>query len=79
MVNSVARTGKILNTNLGGTTSFSEGDTVIILAGEISRGLLLFDPAGTLGVISSLSDQSTFSVTTCALSVDINSILGESF
>ena len=45
------------------------------ITGEIGKGFLLFDPAGTLGVISSFTDETDFVVTTHALSIDVQSIL----
>ena len=79
MVNNVARTNKTLNTTLGATTSFTSEDTITILTGEVGIGLLIFDSSGTLGVISALTDTQNFTVTTYALSIDIQSILNLSY
>lgn len=80
MVNNIGRTTKTLNTSLGGTTSFSPSDNLTIITGEIGTGLLIFDSAGTLGVISSFVDtENDFVVTTYALSIDIPTILSLSY
>lgn len=80
MVNNIAKTTKILNTNLGQTTSFTPSDNLTIMTGELGLGLLIFDSAGTIGVISTFTDvQSNFTVTTYALSIDISTILGLSY
>ena len=80
MVNNIAKTTKILNTNLGQTTSFTPSDDLTIMTGELGLGLLIFDSAGTIGVISTFTDvQSNFTVTTYALSIDISTILGLSY
>lgn len=80
MVNNIAKTTKILNTNLGQTTSFTPSDNLTIMTGELGLGLLIFDLAGTIGVISTFTDvQSNFTVTTYALSIDISTILGLSY
>ena len=46
-----------------------------IVTGKIGKGFLVFDPTGTLGVISSFTNEQNFMVTTYALSIDIPSIL----
>lgn len=80
MVNNIAKTTKTLNTNLGQTTSFTPSDDLTIMTGELGLGLLIFDSAGTIGVISTFTDvQSNFTVTTYALSIDISTILGLSY
>ena len=80
MVNNIGRTTKTLNTTLGGTTTFTPSDNLTILTGTIGTGLLIFDSAGTLGVISTFTDaQSDFTVTTYALSIDVQTILGLSY
>ncbi len=80
MVNNIAKTTKILNTNLGQTTSFTPSDNLTIMTGELGLGLLIFDSAGTIGIISTFTDvQSNFTVTTYALSIDISTILGLSY
>ena len=80
MVNNIGRTTKTLNTNIGGTTSFTPSDNMTILTGELGLGCLIFDTSGTLGVISSFTDvQSDFIITTYALSIDVQSILSLSY
>lgn len=80
MVNNVGKTTKILNTTLGGTTSFTPNDNLIILTGEIGIGLLVFDSNGTLGVVSAYTDsESNFVITTYALSIDIQGLLNLSY
>lgn len=79
MVNNVGKTTQVLSTNLGETNSFTSSESITILTGEIGKGLLLFDPAGTLGVISDYTSESNFTVTTYALSIDIQSILNLSY
>ena len=74
MVNNVGKTTKILNTQLGATTDFLT-ETIQIITGELGLGFLLFDPKGTLGVITSFTDTTNFTVTTHALSIDIETIL----
>lgn len=75
MVNNVGKTTQTLSTNLGEATLFTTSENITILTGEIGKGFLLFDPAGTLGVISSFTDETDFVVTTHALSIDVQSIL----
>lgn len=75
MVNNVGKTTRELNTNLGETTQFTSSDDIIVIAGEIGRGFLIFDSIGTVGVVSNFTDETDFSVTTHALSIDINNIL----
>ena len=80
MVNNIAKTTKTLNTTLGATTSFTSSDDIIIITGELGIGLLIFDSAGTVGVISTFTDaQSDFIVTTYALSIDVPTILSLSY
>lgn len=75
MVNHVGKTNIILSKNLGDTNQFSSSDDITIIAGELGVGLLVFDPEGTLGVISSFTSGNDFIVTTYALSIDIQTIL----
>lgn len=75
MVNHVGKTNVILSKNLGDTNQFSSSDDITIIAGELGVGLLVFDPEGTLGVISSFTSGNDFIVTTYALSIDIQTIL----
>jgi hypothetical protein len=79
MVNNVGKTTQTLNTNLGETTPFTTSENITILTGEIGKGLLLFDNAGTLGVISDYTNDTSFIVTTYALSIDIQTILNLSY
>lgn len=76
MVNNVGKTTQTLSTNLGETNSFTSTETITLLIGEIGKGLLVFDPVGTLGVISDFTDETNFIITTFALSIDIPTILG---
>lgn len=75
MVNNIGKTTQILSTNLGEETSFTSQDLVTILTGELGVGFLMFDSAGTLGVISTFNSENDFVVTTYALSIDISTIL----
>lgn len=75
MVNNVGKTTQTLSTNLGETTPFTTSENITILTGEIGKGFLLFDPVGTLGVISNFTDETDFVVTTYALSIDVQNIL----
>lgn len=80
MVNNIGRTTKTLSTSLGGTTSFTPNDNLTILTGVNGVGLLIFDSDGTLGVVTTYTDnQTNFTVTTYALSIDIPSILALSY
>ncbi len=74
MVNNVAITTKTLSTNLGDTLQLA-GDDMTIVTGEIGKGLLVFDPVGTLGVVTSYTSVDNLIVTTHAISIDINGIL----
>lgn len=75
MVNNVGTTKQTLNTKLGEQNLFSTSDDITVITGEIDKGFLVFDPVGTLGVITSYTSETEFIVTTHALSIDINSIL----
>ena len=79
MVNNVGKTTPPLNTNLEETTPFTTSENITSLTGEIGKGLLLFDNAGTLGVISDYTNDTNFIVTTYALSIDIQTILNLSY
>lgn len=79
MVNHIGKTTETLSTNLGETKVFTSTNSITIIAGEIGRGMLLFDPVGTLGVISSYTNPTEFAVTTCAISIDIQTILSLSY
>lgn len=75
MVNNVAVTTQILSNELGRTTTFTASEDITLIVGELGRGLLVFDPAGTLGVVTTYTSETDFIVTTHALSMDINNIL----
>lgn len=75
MVNNVGTTTQELNKNLGETTSFTTSDDITIITGSIGKGFLVFDSSGTLGVVTDYVDETNFTVTTHALSMDINAIL----
>lgn len=79
MVNNIGKTTQTLNTNLGGTTSFTNKNDITLLTGELGTGLLVFDSTGTLGAISTFTDENDFIVTTYALSLDISTILSLSY
>lgn len=79
MVNNVGTTTDTLSIELGRTTEFSTSDNITVIAGTIGKGFLLFDLAGTLGVITEYTDDTNFIVTTYALSMDIESILNLSY
>ncbi len=79
MVNNVGKTTQTLSTNLGGTTQFTSKNDITLLTGEIGTGLLVFDSSGTLGAVSNFTDENNFTVTTYALSIDIQSILSLSY
>ena len=79
MVNNVGKTTKSLNSNLGGTTSFTSDETITTFSGDLGLGYLLFDSKGTIGVISAFTNKENFIVTTYALSVDIKTILSLSY
>lgn len=79
MVNNVGKTTQTLNINLGGTTQFTSKNDITLLTGEIGTGLLVFDSSGTLGAVSNFTDENNFTVTTYALSIDIQSILSLSY
>lgn len=76
MVNNIGKTNKTLSTNLGEKTSFTSGEDITLITGELGLGLLVFDSVGTLGAISEFTDENNFIVTTYALSIDISTILG---
>ena len=75
MVNNVGITTETLSIELGRTTEFNTSDNITVIAGTIGKGFLLFDSAGTLGVITTYTSETDFIVTTHALSIDINAIL----
>ena len=75
MVNNIGKTTQILSTNLGETMVFTSQDSITILTGELGAGFLIFDSAGTIGVVSTFNNENDFIVTTYALSIDIPTIL----
>lgn len=75
MVNNIGKTTQKLSVELGRTTEFESSEDINIIAGEIGVGFLLFDPDGTIGVISEIKEETTLVVTTYALSIDIETIL----
>lgn len=79
MVNNVGKTTQNLSTQLGEATPFTSTESITLLTGEIGKGLLLFDPVGTLGVISDFTNETDFKVITYALSLDIQTILNLSY
>lgn len=79
MVNNVGKTEQALSTQLGGATQFTNSEDITILTGELGKGFLLFDSVGTLGVVTDYTDETNFTITTHALSIDINSILNLSY
>ena len=79
MVNNIGKTTQTLNTDLGGTTSFTNKNDITLLTGELGTGLLVFDSTGTLGAISTFTDENDFIVTTYALSLDVSTILSLSY
>ena len=81
MVNNVGiTTNKLLNKTLGGVVTPALVSTDInIKTGELGNGCLIFDPSGVVGVVSNYSDENNFTVTTYAISIDIESILSLSY
>lgn len=79
MVNNVGKTTQILSTNLGETTSFTSKENITLLTGDLGLGLLVFDLSGTLGVVSTFTDENNFIITTLAVSIDIQTILNMNY
>lgn len=79
MVNNVGTTTQVLSTELGRETNFESNESITIITGTLGLGFLLFDSAGTVGVISNFESETKFTVTTYALSIDIQSILNLSY
>ena len=75
MVNNVGTTTQTLSIELGRTTQSTTSDDITVITGTIGKGFLVFDSAGTLGVITTYTSETDFIVTTHALSIDINAIL----
>lgn len=81
MVNNIGKTiSKTLNTTLGGVTTPALVSTDIEMkTGTLGNGCLIFDNAGTIGIVSGYVDQNNFVTTTYALSIDIQTILSASY
>ena len=79
MVNNVGKTSKKLDTELGRQTTYDTGDEIEIISGELGLGFLVFDPDGTVGVITNFINENNFMVTTHAISIDIEKILNLSY
>ena len=79
MVNNIGRTTQTLSANLGGAVTTLTSSDITLLTGSLGQGCLIFDSAGTLGVITTFTDQNDFTVTTYAISIDVSSILGQSY
>lgn len=81
MVNNIGVViNKKLNTALGGVTTPALVSTDINMkTGELGNGCLIFDTDGTIGIVSEYSDQDNFTITTYAISIDVESILGLSY
>lgn len=79
MVNHVGKTSTTLSSTLGEVTTFSSSESITLIAGELGAGSLLFDPIGTVGVISSFVSGNEFTVTTLALSINIQTILSAEY
>ncbi len=81
MVNNIGKTiNKTLNTTLGGVTTPALVATDIDMkTGELGNGCLIFDSAGTIGVITDYIDTSNFTVTTYAISIDIETLLTSTY
>ena len=47
----------------------------MLIAGDLNTGALIFDPDGTVGVVTTFMSGNDFMVTTHALSIDIQAIL----
>ena len=75
MVNNVGKTTQTLSPNLGETTQFNSSDNISIIAGELGTGFLLFDSSGTLGAVSTFTNETDFIATTYAISIDVEAIL----
>lgn len=79
MVNNVGRTSQTLTATLGATNSFSSDSGITILTGSLGLGCLIFDSAGTLGVVTTFTSVNSFVITTYAISIDVSSILSLSY
>lgn len=81
MVNNVGiTTNKTLNSTLGGvTTPALTSADITMKSGELGVGCLVFDSKGTLAVITRYVDDTDFTLTTYAVSIDIETILELSY
>lgn len=81
MVNNIGMLiNKTLNTTLGGVTTPALVSTDIEMkTGTLGNGCLIFDNIGTIGIISGYVDQNNFTVTTYALSIDVQTILESNY
>lgn len=81
MVNNIGKltSSKSFNTNLGEATSNISSSDITLLTGALGKGLLVFDQAGTLAVVSDYISDSNFTIRTYAVSIDVNSILNLSY
>lgn len=79
MVNNVGRTTQTLSTNLGGAVTTLTSSDITLLTGSLGLGCLIFDTAGTLGVITTFVSNNEFTITTYALSIDVSTILNLSY
>lgn len=81
MVNNIGKltNSKNLNTNLGEATQNIVKADIQILTGEFGLGMLIFDQTGTLAVVSDYIDDNSFTIRTYALSIDIQTILTQSY
>lgn len=80
MVNNVGTYKNTLNTNLGTVITLTSDlyEDITILTGELGKGFLIFDSAGTLGVVTNFSEDH-LEITTYAISIDVEKILGLSY
>lgn len=79
MVNDIVRTSGTLTATLGATNAFASSSSITIITGSLRLGCLVFDPAGTLGVVTTFTSTNDFVVTTYAISIDVSSILSLSY
>jgi hypothetical protein len=79
MVNNIGTTSQTLSTNLGGAVTTLTSSDITLITGSLELGCLIFDAAGTLGVITTYTSQNSFTVTTYAISIDIQTILSQSY
>lgn len=79
MVNNIGKTTETLSTNLGGQITTLTSSDITLITGTLRMGTLVFDSAGTLGVITTFTSTNNFVVTTYALSIDVTAILSLSY